>query len=192
MSTLKLFPVWLIVASVVAGIGVASFSTNVSADMGDACNNSSYTAAQKTACEDGYKNTKQCQSLSGEAQDACNKGRQQAVTDGVAPGTGSGDQKEGSGKCGGAKTELIACKEDAGLGAIASIITMAIMIVTAIIGVVAVGGLTYAAILYASAGDNQGQVQQAIGIIRNVVIGIVMYGLSIGIINWLIPGGVIG
>lgn len=179
--------------ALVAGVGVAIFSpTSVSADISEACNNQNYTAAEKTACENGYNNTKQCQSLSGKAQQACNAGRDQAVRDGADVGTGTNDpQAGGKGKCGGAKTELVNCEEEAGLGAIASIIRTAIIIVTTIIGIVAVGGITYAAILYASARDNQGQVQQAIDIIRNVIIGIVMYGLSVAIINWLIPGGVI-
>jgi hypothetical protein len=63
---------------------------------------------------------------------------------------------------------------------------------TVIIGIVAVGGIAYAAILYASARDNQNQVNEAMTIIRNIVIGILLYGFTIVIINWLIPGGVIG
>ena len=95
-------------------------------------------------------------------------------------------------ECGGAKTEFLSCSDGAGLGAIASMIKLAITILTAIVGIVAVGGLTYAAVLYASARDNQGQVQSAIAIIRNVIIGIAMYGFMVAIINWLVPGGVIG
>ncbi|MBI3889821.1 hypothetical protein HY312_04610 [Candidatus Saccharibacteria bacterium] len=63
---------------------------------------------------------------------------------------------------------------------------------TVLIGVIATGGITYGAILYASARDNQGQVQEAIGIIRNVAIGLVLYGFTVAIINWLVPGVVIG
>lgn len=94
--------------------------------------------------------------------------------------------------CGGAKTEFVSCGDGAGLGAIASMIKMGIYALTALIGIVAVGGLAYAAILYASARDNKSQVEQAITIIRNIVIGLVMYGFIVAIINWLVPGGVIG
>lgn len=60
------------------------------------------------------------------------------------------------------------------------------------IGVVAVAGLTYAAIIYASARDNQEQINNARTIIRNIIIGLVLYVFTVVIINWLIPGGVIG
>ncbi|MFZ1360800.1 MAG: hypothetical protein WAS27_02125 [Candidatus Saccharimonadales bacterium] len=95
-------------------------------------------------------------------------------------------------KCGGTETEFISCGDDAGLGAIGTIIKGAIIGVTALIGVVAVGGLAYAAVLYSSARDNKAQVEQAITIIRNVVIGLVLYGFSVAIVNWLVPGGIIG
>ncbi len=95
-------------------------------------------------------------------------------------------------ECGGAKTEFVSCSDGAGLGAVATMIKAAIIGVTAIIGIVAVGGLAYAAILYSSARDNKAQVEQAMSIIRNVVIGLFLYGFSVAIVNWLIPGGVIG
>lgn len=60
------------------------------------------------------------------------------------------------------------------------------------IGIVAVGSVVYAGILYASAGDNQQQVQNAKNNIKNVAIGIVAFGLMFIALNWLIPGGVFG
>ena len=60
------------------------------------------------------------------------------------------------------------------------------------IGIVAVGSVIYAGILYASAGDNQQQVQNAKNNIKNVAIGIVAFGLMFIALNWLIPGGVFG
>lgn len=58
------------------------------------------------------------------------------------------------------------------------------------VAVLAVGGIVYGAILYTSAGGNQEQVKKAIGIITNVVIGIVAFAAMWAIIQWLIPGGV--
>jgi len=63
-------------------------------------------------------------------------------------------------------------------------------ILTAGVGIVAVGAVVYAGILYASAGDNQQQVQQAKTAIKNTVIGIVAFALMSLVLNWLIPGGV--
>lgn len=94
--------------------------------------------------------------------------------------------------CGGTKTQLISCSDGAGVGAIGGLIKIAIMVMTILIGVVATGGLAYAAVIYASARDDQEKVSQAKGIIRNVVIGLLLYGFIIAIVNWLIPGGVIG
>lgn len=94
--------------------------------------------------------------------------------------------------CGGTKTQLIACDGKNGIEAIGGLIKLAVTVLTVLIGTVAVGGLAYAAILYAGARDNQNQVSSAITIIRNIVIGLIMYGFTIAIINWLVPGGVIG
>lgn len=94
--------------------------------------------------------------------------------------------------CGDTKTQFIACDSKTGVGTIGDIIRIAVSVLTVLIGVVAVGGIAYAAILYASAKDEQSKVSEALTIIRNIVIGIILYGFTIAIINWLIPGGVIG
>lgn len=70
-----------------------------------------------------------------------------------------------------------------------SLLVQAINIMTAGIGVLAVGGLVYGAVLYVSAADSAEQVKKARTIIINVVIGIVAYGLMYAILNYIIPGG---
>ena len=94
--------------------------------------------------------------------------------------------------CGTTKTQFIACDSKTGVGTINDLIRIALIVATVIIGIVAVGGLAYAAVLYASAADEQGKVSEARTIIRNIVIGIVLYGFTVAIINWLVPGSVIG
>ena len=94
--------------------------------------------------------------------------------------------------CGSTKTQLVSCDAQTGVGTINSIISMVLSVMTILIGVVATGGLAYAGVIYASAGDDQSKVSEARVIIRNVVIGIILYGLTIGIISWLLPGSVIG
>ena len=187
----------LLITTLIGGALNIAFSPIAAADMDDACGK--YTGQAKTDCEAGYNGTKQCNNLGGVSATACNAGVAQAQKDGNTSGNptnGTTNPTNGgnanTGECGGAKTEIVSCDEDAGLGAISSLIKMAITIVTVIIGVVAAGGITYAAILYASARDSQSQVQEAIGIIRNVAIGLLMYGFTVAIINWLVPGGVIG
>jgi hypothetical protein len=171
-----------------------------------------FTNDDLTACQTGYGGLN-CGKYSATSQLApCNAGTDQATKDkqngtysqGTNPNNGNGQQsgtntqpdgtadKTGKGECGGTKTEFVSCDEPAGLQAIGSLIKVVIFGMTMLIGIVATGGLAYAAIIYASSRDNSGQTQQAIGIIRNIVIGLVMYGFTIAIVNWLVPGGVIG
>lgn len=178
------------------GITATLLSPVAYADMGAACGKYAQNTEPRQKCEQGYGGAV-CSSLTGANKSACDAGYAQAQKDGKLPagnggGTAPSSDAGQNASCGGAKTEIVSCKEDAGLGAISSLIKMAIMIVTILIGIIAVGGITYAAILYASARDSQGQVQDAIDIIRNVVIGLFLYGFTVVIINWLIPGGVIG
>lgn len=98
--------------------------------------------------------------------------------------------------CGGAKdTSIINCSQGSG-GASAKdngvwgILVIALNIMTAGVGILAVGGIVYGAILYASAGDNASQTKQAIELIRNVVIGVISFGLMYMVLNFLIPGGI--
>jgi len=96
----------------------------------------------------------------------------------------------------GTNTTIIKCNNvdvtQAGVqnSAIWSILLTAINILTAGIGLAAVGGVIYGAILYTSAGGSQEQVKKAMGIITNVVIGVVAYALMFAFLNFLIPGGI--
>lgn len=96
--------------------------------------------------------------------------------------------------CGGAKTSVINCTTGAGTSAkdsaIWTLLLVILNIMTAGIGILAVGGIVYGSLLYASAGDKADQTKKAIEIITNVVIGIVAYGLMYLILNFLIPGGI--
>jgi hypothetical protein len=95
--------------------------------------------------------------------------------------------------CGGVKTSIIQCKQS-GTGTtkdtgIWGVLLLAINILTAGVGVAAIGGVVYGAILYTSAGGSQEQVKKAMGVITNVVIGVVAYALMFSLLNFLIPGG---
>lgn len=96
--------------------------------------------------------------------------------------------------CGGVETGLIKC-DQTGAGGIEDtgvwgILLLAINILTAGIGIAAVGGIVYGAILYTSAGGSQEQTKKAMGIITNVVIGVIAYALMYAGLNFLIPGGI--
>lgn len=102
--------------------------------------------------------------------------------------------------CGGVKTSIIGGEVCEGVNdksgnvsdsSIVVILTYVIRIMSIGIGIAATGGIVYAAILYASAEDSQEQVKKAKDVIKNVVIGIILYGTMFLLLNYLIPGGVI-
>lgn len=97
--------------------------------------------------------------------------------------------------CGGTETSIISCSQTStGTSAkdngIWGVLLIVLNILTGAVGIAAVGGIVYGAILYTSAADNAQQVKEAMEIIRNVVLGLVAYGLMFIGLNFLIPGGV--
>lgn len=98
-------------------------------------------------------------------------------------------------ECGGVEVAYLECTTDNSGDAVQdsalwAILTLVLNIIIGAVGIAAVGGLVYAAIMYASAQDNSSQVQQAKDIIRNVVIGIVMFLVMWTALQYLIPGGI--
>lgn len=98
--------------------------------------------------------------------------------------------------CGGVKTSVVKCNaknsknggtQDNGVWAL---LLITVNIMTAGVGVLAVGGIIYGAVLYTTAEDKANQVKQATDIITNVVIGLVAFALMWAALNFLIPGGV--
>ena len=88
------------------------------------------------------------------------------------------------------KTNLLSCT-GTGIAAIGDILRQLIVLLSALVGVAAVGGIAFSAVQYASAHDDSGQAKSAQDRIRNIVYGLLAYGFMVAIINWLIPGGVI-
>jgi len=109
-------------------------------------------------------------------------------------GAGSMIAQTVSAKCGEAETSIINCDAKGGSNAkdsaIWQVLLIALNILTGGVGIAAVGGIVYGAILYSSASDNASQTQKAIEVIRNVIIGIVAYGVMYLVLNYLIPGGI--
>lgn len=69
------------------------------------------------------------------------------------------------------------------------ILLLAINILTAGIGVAAVGGVVYGSILYTTAGGSPEQVKKARTVIINTVVGLILYALMFSFLNFIIPGG---
>ncbi len=99
--------------------------------------------------------------------------------------------------CAGVTTSgLISCSQPGGTNSdvtksgVFGILILAINILTAGVGVAAIAGVVYGAILYTTAGGSQEQVKKAITILTNVAIGVVAYALMWSALNFLVPGGV--
>lgn len=99
-----------------------------------------------------------------------------------------------AGKCGDVDTAIISCNETGGGGieqsGLMGLLRIVINIMAISVGVLAVGALVYAGILYASARDSQEQVQKAKDMMRNTIIGIVLFAGMYSIVQFLVPGGV--
>lgn len=101
---------------------------------------------------------------------------------------------KGNNGCGTA-TSIISCnnvdvtKNGVNNTGVWSLLLTAINILTGLVGLAAVVGVIYGSILYTSAGGSQEQVKKAMGIITNVVIGVIAYALMFAGLNFLIPGG---
>lgn len=99
-------------------------------------------------------------------------------------------------ECGGVQTSIIGCSQQGGNNASAKdsgiwgVLLLVLNILTAGVGIAAVGGIVYAAILYTTASDRSAQVEQAKNTIRDVVIGIAAYAGMYLLLNFLIPGGI--
>jgi hypothetical protein len=98
-------------------------------------------------------------------------------------------------ECAGVDTAIIACTqkenaEDAKGSGIWGVLMIALQILTAGVGIVAVGGVVYAAILYSSASDRAEQVKHAKDILQNIAIGLALYAGMYLFLNFLIPGGI--
>ena len=71
-----------------------------------------------------------------------------------------------------------------------SILLLVINILTAGVGVLALGGIVYGAVLYTAAGGSQEQIKKATTIFTNVVIGVIAFAGMWALLNFIVPGGV--
>lgn len=69
------------------------------------------------------------------------------------------------------------------------LLMMAINILTAGVGVTAVGGILYASVIYVTAGGSADKTKKAITMITDIAVGLVLYALIYALMNYIIPGG---
>ena len=112
-----------------------------------------------------------------------------------ATNCGTTPLKSGQSCCGGVVTSILSCPdqkggtnnaEDSGIW---GVLLVAINILTAGVGVAAVGGIVYGSIIYTSATGSPENAKKAKMIIFNTAIGIVVYAAMYAFLNFLVPGG---
>ena len=97
--------------------------------------------------------------------------------------------------CGDVKTSILKgdfCDEKGEGGVIFGLLKWVLRIMTAGVGIAAVGGVAWGALLYTTAENKPEKTKKAIGVITNVVIGIAAYAFMYALLNFIIPGGVFG
>lgn len=102
--------------------------------------------------------------------------------------------QSGSQSCAGVDTAFLSCQVPAALGlqgtGLGALLVIVINILAAGVGIAAIGAFVYAGVLYSSAGGNESQVKKAKDLIKNTVIGIVLFIALYGVIEFIVPGGV--
>lgn len=96
-------------------------------------------------------------------------------------------QAQANENCAETSVIMVNCEDDD--SGVWQLLIITLNILTAGVGIAAVGGIVWGALKYASAKENADQVKQAKDIIKNVVIGILLYAGMYLMINFLIPGG---
>ena len=97
-----------------------------------------------------------------------------------------------AGSCGGVDTAIIDCPSGNSEEAFFSIIGSVVNILTYGVGVGAVAGFTYVGFLYMTSQNDPGKIKIAKDRAMQIVIGLLVYALMWGILNFLLPGGIYG
>lgn len=96
--------------------------------------------------------------------------------------------------CGGVDTAIISCSQGGGdkvqNTGLWGVLLIIVNIMTAGVGVLALAGIVYGAVLYTSAGGSPEQIKKARTIFTNVVIGVLAFAGMFTLLNFIVPGGV--
>ena len=93
--------------------------------------------------------------------------------------------------CGGVSTSFISCDET-GENALFSVLAMALTVMTYGVGAAAVLGVVITGYQYMTARDNSAQVMKAKNRLLQIVIGLAIWVVFWGVLQFLLPGGIFG
>ncbi len=96
--------------------------------------------------------------------------------------------------CGGVKTAIVSCTQGGGSkvenSGVWGILLIVVNVMTAGVGVLALAGIVYGAVIYTSAGGSPEQIKKARTIFTNVVIGVLAFAGMYTLLQFIVPGGV--
>jgi hypothetical protein len=105
-----------------------------------------------------------------------------------AIGSCSDGTKPVNGACTSSKAKYTAPNDITKTG-IWSLLLLAINILTAGVGIAAVGGIIFASIMYMTAGGSPDKTKKANIFLSNTILGIIVYAVMYAFLNYIIPGG---
>ncbi len=82
------------------------------------------------------------------------------------------------------------CDGNSNSGGVWGILLFVLNILTAGVGIAAVGGFVLVAIMYTTGGDSPERIKKAKDMIVNIVIGLIAFGLMYALLQFIIPGGI--
>lgn len=103
--------------------------------------------------------------------------------------------KAGESCCGGVVTSIISCDQKGGKSGDPSksgvwgLLLLGINILTAGVGIAAVGGIVVGSYMYMTAGGSPDRVKKANIFLTNTILGVVVYAAMYALLNFIIPGG---
>ena len=117
---------------------------------------------------------------------ACSVDEPETDTGGTESGAAvSGKVIEG---CGDIETNIIDCNTDSGNPVIGMLLQIVNFLAVGV-GIAVVGGITWGGMMYASSNGDSGKTKQAVSIIVNSVLGLLLFIFMYAIVNFLVPGG---
>ncbi len=123
-----------------------------------------------------------------DARDALNAGNAAEDSSGFADGTGKGCDwldSHGDGAKGG--TSILDCEGNG----VTSLLFDIINFLAVGVGIAVAGGIAWGGFRYSQANGNSSKTQEAVHIIMNSIIGLLLFIFMYALLNWLVPGGLL-
>ena len=183
-----------VVAAMVIALGAMVFGAGVVTTTPAAADNET-----TITCIDGTQVSYQ---VGGDAEAACegHSGYTTECNDGTRqPGDPTngckyhGGVKDSAGTGPTCKTSILPstlCDGNSNSGGVWGILLFVLNVLTAGVGIAAVGGFVMVAIMYTTGGDSPERIKKAKDMIVNIVIGLIAFGLMYALLQFIIPGGV--